>query len=327
MRCPAKRGFTLVELLVVIAIIGVLTAILLPAVGAARQAAQRHACLNNIRQIGLGAIAYESANNRFPGYNETTKRNNGRNFSWCEAILPQLDRTDAYTPIYDWAQGKSGADPSIVRATHMELLICPNDDGGYLGANYRANETPGQPVPKRDGAGLSYVANAGRAAGDSRGDGIFFDYATTKASTSIESIRDGASYTLLFSENLWAGAWSDLSGKTGNARPNTIFVWHNIAPEKALESPILGINGGVNDNSIARPAPAGEPIGDALAKARPSGFHVNTVTASFADGHADTLSSEIAYTVYVQLMTADTASVKDAMPAYKAYVLNESDYK
>ncbi len=66
-RRPRKRrGFTLVELLVVIAIIGVLVSLLLPAVNAVREAARRTQCMNNIRQLGIGIINYESANRRLP---------------------------------------------------------------------------------------------------------------------------------------------------------------------------------------------------------------------------------------------------------------------
>ena len=68
-RSGNPRGFTLVELLVVIAIIGVLVALLLPAVQAARESARRTSCANNLRQLGLAALNFENANGKFPpGY-------------------------------------------------------------------------------------------------------------------------------------------------------------------------------------------------------------------------------------------------------------------
>ncbi len=63
-----RRGFTLVELLVVITIIGMLMALLLPAVQAAREAGRRAACMNNQKQLSLGVIQFESAHGQFPGY-------------------------------------------------------------------------------------------------------------------------------------------------------------------------------------------------------------------------------------------------------------------
>ena len=118
------RGFTLVELLVVIAIIGVLVALLLPAVQAAREAARRNSCLNNIKQISLGLNNHESARQFFPlastapflgkvGVvpNQLTTANNwtgtnqsdGDGYSWLVQVLPYMEQQPLYNRIRDAA--------------------------------------------------------------------------------------------------------------------------------------------------------------------------------------------------------------------------------
>ncbi|QDT74135.1 DUF1559 family PulG-like putative transporter [Lacipirellula limnantheis] len=129
------RGFTLVELLVVIAIIGVLVALLLPAVQAAREAARRNSCLNNIKQISLGLNNHESARQFFPlastapflgkagVVTDLTSLNNastatptdGDGYSWLVQILPYMEQQPLYNRIRD----------ASVAGVQAKLLIGP----------------------------------------------------------------------------------------------------------------------------------------------------------------------------------------------------------
>src|SRR3989449_6020416 len=95
-----SRGFTLVELLVVIAIIGVLIALLLPAVQAAREAARRAQCVNNLKQMGLALHNYESTNRTLPpGYVsafDSAGTDLGAGWGWASMILPQMEQTNTF---------------------------------------------------------------------------------------------------------------------------------------------------------------------------------------------------------------------------------------
>src|SRR5262249_53480484 len=112
-----RRAFTLVELLVVIAIIGILIALLLPAVQAAREAARRTQCINNLKQRGLAIHSYVAANKRFPDagangaalYDGSMKDTNINSTSyqwpgWAFQILPYREETALYQTCKDWFQ-------------------------------------------------------------------------------------------------------------------------------------------------------------------------------------------------------------------------------
>ncbi len=98
MTCYAKSAFTLVELLVVITIIGILIALLLPAVQAAREAARRAQCSNNLKQMGLGLHSYHAANNVFPSGSRSHVMANQWvwGHSWAVAILPYCEQNALY---------------------------------------------------------------------------------------------------------------------------------------------------------------------------------------------------------------------------------------
>ena len=130
-------GFTLVELLVVIAIIGVLVALLLPAVQAAREAARRTQCVNSSKQLALALQNYESAKGAVP----ENFRPSGRTFEndyvtigWMQGILPYIEQQALFSRIDRKLPSLTGANLEVAR-TPIPALLCPSDstnNGGLM---------------------------------------------------------------------------------------------------------------------------------------------------------------------------------------------------
>ena len=138
-----RRAFTLVELLVVIAIIGILVGLLLPAVQAAREAARRMQCGNNIKQISLACHNYESANKRLPamqcgsgGVNPGSIQGSAQRnaMSGHYALLPYCEQTPLYNQLdtanwAPWDDGGSAASPRYACRGTVPYLNCPSSNG------------------------------------------------------------------------------------------------------------------------------------------------------------------------------------------------------
>jgi prepilin-type N-terminal cleavage/methylation domain-containing protein len=138
----SRVGFTLVELLVVIAIIGVLVGLLLPAVQAAREAARRMSCTNNLRQLGLALHNYHDAFRSFPsGWMPTSTpdvdNGFGERWGWTVFVLPHLEQS----PLYEQLNVSNGRQPIPLandpRAqTVLGILICPSDPAEAINESY-----------------------------------------------------------------------------------------------------------------------------------------------------------------------------------------------
>jgi prepilin-type N-terminal cleavage/methylation domain-containing protein/prepilin-type processing-associated H-X9-DG protein len=160
-RIPRRAGFTLVEILVVVSIIGVLIALLIPAVQASRESARRTHCTNNMRQIGIAMHNYLAAMKTFPpGYvSDVTKTNDdaGPGWAWGTFLLAHFEETEAFR-LVNFSKSVADATMKEVREDSIETFLCPSDSG--LQAIIDIPYSHGHGVICQM-ASASYVANAG----------------------------------------------------------------------------------------------------------------------------------------------------------------------
>lgn len=196
-----RRAFTLVELLVVIAIIGILIALLLPAVQAAREAARRSQCVNNLKQFGIGLQNYHDIFTSFPpgcGGTTTGAMNNGCRVSTFIPLLPYIEQQALYDAI---RTGGNGAPPygpwgwSSWTNWNVQVpsLLCPSDTRpspttGQVGNNNYA-------ISHGDSINNIYIWNSDPINGSR---GMF----TRSATVTLKMVTDGTSNTIIMSERL-----------------------------------------------------------------------------------------------------------------------------
>jgi prepilin-type N-terminal cleavage/methylation domain-containing protein len=226
-------GFTLVELLVVIAIIGVLIALLLPAVQMAREAGRRMSCSSNLKQIGLAQHNFHDTKGQFAGSLRPPGLTNAPRISWITYLLPYFEQQSVYN-LYDQKINWHQEPNRTIVGSRIPMLMCPStpqgdqnldgapDDSTWMGFCAPTDYSPITGVEKR-------LFQAGLA--DQWGDGILPRQASTGAPkiTKFRDVLDGLSNTLLVVES--AG------------RPRTYRKGIEILPEN-LPSTNHRVNGG-----------------------------------------------------------------------------------
>jgi prepilin-type N-terminal cleavage/methylation domain-containing protein len=252
-----RRAFTLIELLVVIAIIGVLVALLMPAVQSARSASRRAQCQNNLKQIGLAVSSYVGEHNVLP-MSAVAGTGHGINQSCFMLIMPQLEQRPLYAA-YNFSVENYDPANSTVVGTKISTLLCPETPLSTDNmASTQIQRFDGTTYPAGSSfAKCNYAANWGGSLNT-----LGSDYTTTKGAylgvmmtvkavspvgtttTCIrpQDIRDGASNTLMVGEKRDSQGWNvgGYAGSEFDVGPSPYFPnnYLNILPNDTF-SPMV----------------------------------------------------------------------------------------
>jgi prepilin-type N-terminal cleavage/methylation domain-containing protein/prepilin-type processing-associated H-X9-DG protein len=327
METRRTRGFTLIELLVVIAIIAVLIALLLPAVQAAREAARRTQCVNNLKQLGLALHNYHDSVGTFPigrmGINRPTGNpgypgdptGGNHRMTWAWQILPYIEQGTLHATV-NFSLPYSNAAQTTALYSEIAAFLCPSDpNSGILNAftykfhlgNYMANW--GNATYDQTGKNNPYNGPA-NALGPVTFLGAPF---TLDQAYGVQNITDGTSNTLLMSEVI-VGLPSGTTTGTVDHRGALFNDDYNCAQFEAYTTP----NSQVPDQLpswCVYPYQTNPPcIGTAGIPAfnAARSFHPGGVNALLADGSVKFMKNSIGLSSWRGLSTTQGGEVIDA---------------
>jgi prepilin-type N-terminal cleavage/methylation domain-containing protein/prepilin-type processing-associated H-X9-DG protein len=297
-----SAGFTLTELLVVIAIIGILVALLLPAVQSTRETSNRLSCQNRLRQVGIALHSHHQAVGTFPPSAQSTPQAHG----WVAFLLPYLDQKTLFDR-YDWKVAWNHANNQEVINIQIPTLHCPSTPGGMrridkIGGNRTAATSDYTPIDGVNAvlkkAGL--VPNLNNTAGAlSRDRGV-----------RMVEIRDGLACTLVIGED---GGRPDFYTGTGERPQENDPKCGNSAVRKGRVE-----GGGWADSGS--PSPLHGFTADGLTCPGPCAinctnnnetfaFHPGGVNTVFADGNVRFLNQSLDIKIYAALITRNNREI------------------
>jgi len=290
-------AFTLVELLVVIAIIGVLVALLLPAVQAAREAARRTQCTNNLKQLGLALQNYHDTNRNFPAGYYQIPTGIANESTWVTHILPYFEQQNLYDNILTWDRfGSAPQNPgvTVVLRTFLDGMLCPSDGEVELALNYWARGN----YVGNNGVGPMFTEGQNSV---SRGPvGVFGQ----NISRNMSDITDGTTNTIMVSE-LLKSPGNDFRGVMHY--PEGPLYQHNQGPNSVVpdqfrtslcisttHAPCTGTYTAWNNRSVALAARSHHPGG---------------VNAALVDGSVRFVAETVNLTVWRNFSTPQDGNI------------------
>jgi prepilin-type N-terminal cleavage/methylation domain-containing protein/prepilin-type processing-associated H-X9-DG protein len=289
-RRPRHGGFTLVELLVVIAIIGILIALLLPAIQSAREAARRSSCTNNLKQIGIALQNYHNSHGTFPaGYIsnvDSAANDTGPGWGWAALILPYNEEKPLSDSIR-WEESIEASTNATPRMASLKIYLCPSDDTlpSWTAMQHDASGNPGEPVS--DVASANYVGVFGVSEPGVDGEGIFF----RNSKVSFREITDGTSQTLIVGERSFRWGPATWVGAVTKA---------SLYP--APDSPSARIVDNASGMTLGHTS-EGPPNASGIECNNFSSAHSDGANMLFADGHVQFIPTTIDRLVFRYLST------------------------